>query len=234
MDGAERRSRSRHAVTSITLVLLVACGLVACSEDDGTVETSGGSAGTTDSTLASTSTDTSVSSPTTSPTTVDESDVPADGTTTVALYPPFSCETGDPFVAEDGLLLVPVLYMIPEGGCDATSNLVRGPSGEYWNLGPPLPAGMLESARVMLDPGGLWVIEAILNVGSPGIDDLNAIAPSCVSMAPECPTGQLAIVIDGELVSAPGIQQTEYERDAIYLSGDFTEAEARAAADAIS
>ena len=42
-----------------------------------------------------------------------------------------------------------------------------------------------------------------------------------------CPTGQLAIVLDSVVQSAPTIQTPSFERDEIQISGTFTEEEAK-------
>lgn len=49
--------------------------------------------------------------------------------------------------------------------------------------------------------------------------------------APICPSGQLVIVVDRTVLSAPSINAPELERDQISISGRFTcdEAEALAA-----
>ena len=59
-----------------------------------------------------------------------------------------------------------------------------------------------------------------------GIDALNDAALKCFSREPDCPTGRLAIVLNGTVASAPTIQTAEFERDQIVISGDFTFPEA--------
>jgi preprotein translocase subunit SecD len=73
-----------------------------------------------------------------------------------------------------------------------------------------------------------------LRAGRPGIDDFNDLAARCYAKAPECPVGQVAIVIDDYVISAPAIQASSYERDQITISGAFTEQEAKDLADAIA
>jgi preprotein translocase subunit SecD len=98
-----------------------------------------------------------------------------------------------------------------------------------YQLGPAALTGeSLESARALLDPtSSQWAVIPNFKSGSPGIDDLNAIASQCFSQGPTCPTGQLAIVLDGEVISAPSISQPSYERDSIQISGEFSEGEAK-------
>lgn len=77
-----------------------------------------------------------------------------------------------------------------------------------------------------------WVVA--LTLSSDGLREFNAAAGECFLQGLDCPSGQVAIVIDGEVVSAPTIQQSEFEADAFQVSGDFTEAEARDLASRLS
>jgi hypothetical protein len=69
-----------------------------------------------------------------------------------------------------------------------------------------------------------------LTLSPEGLGAFNAAARQCFQRALDCPSGQIAIVIDGAVVSAPVIQQPGFEADQFQISGDFTEAEARALA----
>lgn len=48
------------------------------------------------------------------------------------------------------------------------------------------------------------------------------MAARCFVREPDCPTGQLALVADGVVLSAPTIQTSAFEADKIQISG-FTE-----------
>lgn len=61
----------------------------------------------------------------------------------------------------------------------------------------------------------------------PGIDAFNELAAACFEATADCPTRQLGIVVADEVMSAPTILQPSFEHDAISISGDFTESEAR-------
>lgn len=98
----------------------------------------------------------------------------------------------------------------------------------YYVLGPSLLTGKaLETARSQLSPQGEWVVNPVFKEGAEGIDLFNAAAATCNSKAATCPNGQLAIVLDGRVISAPSINQPAYSRDQIEISGGFTEKEAR-------
>jgi preprotein translocase subunit SecD len=96
-------------------------------------------------------------------------------------------------------------------------------------LGPTeLTGETLAGASAGLDPSGIeWQVNPTFKAGEDGIDQFNRVATECVSGAPTCPTTQLAIVLDSEVISAPTIQQPTFERDQIVISGDFEESSAK-------
>lgn len=71
-----------------------------------------------------------------------------------------------------------------------------------------------------------WAVLPNFKGGSEGIDLFNAAASACFNGLPSCPTGNLAIVLDGIVLSAPTVQTPFFERNAVNISGSFTEAEA--------
>jgi preprotein translocase subunit SecD len=60
-----------------------------------------------------------------------------------------------------------------------------------------------------------------------GIVAFNEQASQCSPPSAVCPSGQLAIVLDSEVRSAPTVEGANFERDEISISGAFTEAEAK-------
>jgi preprotein translocase subunit SecD len=96
-----------------------------------------------------------------------------------------------------------------------------------YQLGPVLLTGdSLETARASI-PQGQWVVGPVFREGADGIDKFNAAAGQCYSKAATCPTGQLAIVLDSRVISAPSINEATFQRDQIQISGSFTERTAR-------
>jgi preprotein translocase subunit SecD len=91
-----------------------------------------------------------------------------------------------------------------------------------YQLGPTLATGgIVSSARAEVnDQTGAWEVNLTMKGGADGIDQFNEIAALCFSGAAECPMGQLAIVLDSEVVSAPQIQTDRFERDGIIISND--------------
>jgi hypothetical protein len=107
--------------------------------------------------------------------------------------------------------------------------------GEPLSLGEPsLDGDIVESAGVSFGDTSGWVVGLVLREGTPGIDDFNELASRCVNRDATCPTGRLAISVDGEVVTAPTVNATHFDRDAISISGSFDEAEALALASQIS
>ncbi|MEZ5379813.1 MAG: protein translocase subunit SecD [Acidimicrobiales bacterium] len=98
-------------------------------------------------------------------------------------------------------------------------------------LGPALLRGdTLESADVGFDGLQTWSVSPVFKSGAEGIDQFNAAAAKCYVSSPDplvCPSGRLAIVLDGKVISAPNIQQPSFSRDQIQISGSFDEVSAR-------
>lgn len=104
-----------------------------------------------------------------------------------------------------------------------------------YRLGPTAVAGDgLESAAAQYAAAaGLgWHVAPVFKPGSEGIDQFNWVGARCHGRDPSCPTGQVAIELDNEVVSAPAVQSDSavfqpFERSTITISGGFTEDEAR-------
>jgi preprotein translocase subunit SecD len=70
---------------------------------------------------------------------------------------------------------------------------------------------------------GEWLVNPTFKSGAEGIDLFNAVAGQCYAGQASCPSGQLAIVLDGRVISAPAIQTPSFAPDQITISGTFTE-----------
>ncbi len=121
---------------------------------------------------------------------------------------------------------------------DAEVTLV-GRDGTVYKLGPTQLTGTaVETAQAGLDQSGQWTVNPVFRKGPKGIDLFNKAAAQCYNGEPTCPAlapnkGQLAIVLDSQVLSAPSINEPTFERDRIQISGDFTEAEAKSLAVAL-
>jgi preprotein translocase subunit SecD len=106
-------------------------------------------------------------------------------------------------------------------------------NGNVMKLGPTLLTGQaVETASAGIGQDGKWQVNPVFRSGEKGIDLFNKAAALCNSGAAECPgaqgqPGRLAIVLDGEVLSAPTINNPSFERDSISISGSFTEDEAK-------
>lgn len=112
-------------------------------------------------------------------------------------------------------------------GDDPNSSVVfDGPIGvqqERYLLGPSLFDGsVLDGAQAVNVGAGQWIVNITFNSGSPGIDDFNEAAELCFGRRAECPTGRLAIVLDGVVESAANINAPVFTDTTVTLSrGDF-------------
>ena len=113
---------------------------------------------------------------------------------------------------------------------DATVT-VAGADGEtVYVLGPTLATGRIVRTASAEFPQSEWVVALEMRGGDDGIDRFNEIAGQCyLASDPEvCPTGQLAIVLDSVVQSAPTINSPSFAADQISISGGpFTESEAK-------
>jgi preprotein translocase subunit SecD len=100
-------------------------------------------------------------------------------------------------------------------------------------VGPvSLTGSALDTARANLQ-NGQWTVSPTFKDGADGIGLFNGVAAQCFAKAQTCPSGQLAIVLDGRVLSAPTIQQASFKADQIQISGSFKEREAKDLATAL-
>jgi preprotein translocase subunit SecD len=103
----------------------------------------------------------------------------------------------------------------------------RQPTTVY-QLGPSQATGkVVKTANARLGNDGTWSVSLEMRGGESGIDQFNAIAAQCSPPSDTCPTGQLAIVLDSVVQSAPTIRNASFSASDIEISGDFTESEAK-------
>ena len=98
--------------------------------------------------------------------------------------------------------------------------------GLLYLLGPAEATGEVFSsdASVQIDQGA-WVVTANLRGGAGGEDLWNSLAARCFAGGADCPTKQIAIILDGAVISAPVVQVPSFS-GSVQISGDFTEVEA--------
>ena len=106
--------------------------------------------------------------------------------------------------------------------------VLLGKNGDVYSAGPAGASGLVFSndASAEINNGTWSVVVGLLN-GSAGEDIWNALSTRCFNKDETCPTGQIAIVLDGEVISAPVVQQAIFTGGTVQISGSFTEGEAR-------
>lgn len=102
--------------------------------------------------------------------------------------------------------------------------VVQAADGEQCHsLGPVAADDLVDDAAAERIGTG-WSIAVTMSAD--GLLAFNQIAAECFNRSPTCTTGQLALVVDEEVLSAPTIQQPEFDQRGVTISGDFTEEEA--------
>jgi preprotein translocase subunit SecD len=146
------------------------------------------------------------------------------------------------YPADDGAVTTSgVPRLTPPGAVEPTQPAVlaqrdstSGKITAIYALGPEAASGAnLESASADLSQMGQWEVRPVFRAGAQGIDPFNQVASACYAGDPSCPTKQVAIVLDGAVLTAPAIDNQSFERDQITISGGFTEQSARVLAAAL-
>ena len=101
-------------------------------------------------------------------------------------------------------------------------------TSQYCQVGPAQGTGEVftDGVSAQVDSTQGWVVQAPLRGGAKGEDVWNAIAGQCYNRAETCPTGQIAIELDGELQSVATVQEPSFQGN-VQISGSFTESDAR-------
>lgn len=99
--------------------------------------------------------------------------------------------------------------------------------GLIYLVGPVEATGEVFSndASVQVESGSFSVV-ANLRDGAEGENIWNALARKCYDGGEECPTKSIAIVLDGEVISAPQVQTPSFTNGSVSITGNFSRAEA--------
>jgi preprotein translocase subunit SecD len=100
--------------------------------------------------------------------------------------------------------------------------------GLLYLLGPIEATGEVFSndSSAQVDAGA-WVVVAKLRSGAAGADVWNALSTKCFAGGADCPTKAIAIILDGEVISAPTVQTPTFDNGSVQISGSFSETEAQ-------
>jgi preprotein translocase subunit SecD len=109
-----------------------------------------------------------------------------------------------------------------------TSQILPLRGGGQCYVGPAGGTGEVFQDDAVADilQGSGWGVVVGLRGGSAGEGVWNALASACYSGSESCPSKQLAIELDGEIVSAPTVNSPTFNGN-VQISGSFTESEAR-------
>lgn len=169
-------------------------------------------------------------------------------TTTAAVLADAPATADTTAVATDPLVTDPTTGGLTDAACTTTLTAEQlNPTGTAilpecrnkvliasYQVGPvALTGSALDTARAQLGQSGKWEVAPVFKGGADGIGLFNGIAGQCNSKAANCPTGQLAIVLDGQVLSAPSINAASFKADQITISGSFTERTAKDLATAL-
>jgi len=135
-----------------------------------------------------------------------------------------------PFLAENLAALTrpgqvtfqPVLAVVDEpteDGTPATGSVAEGLDGSRYELGAVALSGGVERAVASAGAAGDAPVQITFVAGADGIDAFNRAAAQCFDRSVLCPTGQLAVVVDGVVINAPEIDTPAFARDRVNLSG---------------
>jgi preprotein translocase subunit SecD len=100
--------------------------------------------------------------------------------------------------------------------------------GLIYLLGPAGATGEVFSndSSAQVDAGA-WVVVAKLRSGAAGSDLWNALSTKCFAGGADCPSKAIAIILDGEVISAPTVQTPTFDNGSVQISGSFSETEAQ-------
>jgi preprotein translocase subunit SecD len=118
---------------------------------------------------------------------------------------------------------------ISEDTTDPTVNAVLlGQNGEAYLVGPAGASGKVftSNAQAVINNGS-WTVTVELQKGAAGEDLWNALTTRCFNRDATCPTARIAIALDGNVISAPTVQEAVFTGGNVQISGDFSQAEAR-------
>ena len=106
--------------------------------------------------------------------------------------------------------------------------LVLDKQGVAYVVGPAGASGKVfkNDARADVQTGE-WTVVVSLRSGADGDVQWNKMAAACFNRTEQCPTGQLAMVLDGTVISAPSVNEPEFTGGSVQISGSFTADEAR-------
>lgn len=154
-----------------------------------------------------------------SPTTVD----PANSSTQVA-----TSDTSIAVSTDATQVAAPTLGLGDDPNDPTQTALLLDKQGIAYVVGPAGASGKVFKNDARADvQTGQWAVVVGLRSGPDGDQLWNKLAAACFNKTAQCPTGQLAMVLDGTVISAPTVNEPEFTGGTVQISGSFTPQEAR-------
>jgi preprotein translocase subunit SecD len=153
---------------------------------------------------AGASTSTATTTATTTPTSTGTTAAAAGGSTTTTLAPEVAAQ------------ITP-----REGDTPEATVVLPGRDGSVlYTMGPAFALGedAISTAEAAVR-NGEWVVDLELKEGQRGLDAWNTWAGKCYSRDTDCPTGGMAIVLDGTVISAPVPQDPFFSSPNVQVTG---------------
>ncbi len=110
----------------------------------------------------------------------------------------------------------------------SVNTVLMGENDEAFLVGPAGASGKVftNNAQAIVSNGS-WTVTVELRSGADGADLWNALTTRCFNRDATCPTGRIAIALDGKVISAPTVQEAVFTGGNVQISGDFSQTEAR-------
>jgi len=161
--------------------------------------------------------------------------VPTDGSTTIPSATDSTLPTSstnapsatDGPTGSDDTSPTPPAEMGDPADPTATIIVQNTDGSEIYQLGPSFATGEVfnNDATADIISGG-WGVRVTLKNGAAGSDLWNIGAAQCYAKSTTCPTGRMAIVLDGVVQSAPSVNQPSFS-GGVDITGNFKESEAK-------
>ncbi|MGZ4725143.1 MAG: protein translocase subunit SecD [Ilumatobacteraceae bacterium] len=147
--------------------------------------------------------------------------------TSVTTVPAATAPTGTGVPGATTTTVANTSNTLPDVPPDSTG-YVSARGGSICKVGPSGGTGEVfqDDATARIISGSGWGVTVSLRGGAKGEGVWNVLASECYNATATCPTRQLAIVLDGEVISAPTVQQPTFT-GSVEITGSFSEKEAR-------
>ena len=154
----------------------------------------------------------------------DTGTVPSNDVFSVTLRPVITCSP-----VESGITVPTV-----GNSSDPASMAVITIDGESCQLGPTAATGAVfadDAKATLADPE--WVVNVGIRPGPAGADLLNVVTAKCYQRVAGCASGQMALVVDGNVVMRASVMAPEFA-GSLQIAGNYTQEQAEALAVALN